>query len=202
MGVLSIAAAGTRELVKRRVVIEGITPIMFDRYAGDNNTNLDPWDKVYLAREGRFLVFPALNIHSFLSAVNTPSAPKRLMGKKGNSTASACLSFVSVGPEMIPFTAGGKPIELGTPKGDVDKKSGLYLHRSVARLAKGIPNPKVRPTLPTPWELTFEISIYPNKEIQEQQVKWLIEEGGYAIGLGTYRGVFGKYEVKAWEVAK
>jgi hypothetical protein len=74
----------------------------------------------------------------------------------------------------------------------------LYLHRSVARLDKGIPNPKERPTLPTPWEIEFTLQILPNQEIKEQEIKNLFEEGGLAIGLGTFRGVYGKFAVRTW----
>lgn len=36
-------------------------------------------------------------------------------------------------------------------------------------------------------------------EIKEQEILNLIDEAGRAIGLGTFRGVFGKYEVIKWE---
>ena len=50
-----------------------------------------------------------------------------------------------------------------------------------------------------PWSLEFTLDIYPNKEIKEQEIRNLIEEGGLAIGLGTFRGVFGKFIIDAWE---
>lgn len=53
--------------------------------------------------------------------------------------------------------------------------------------------------LPLPWELTFELTIFPNKEIKEQEIRNLFEEGGIAIGLGTFRGVFGKFQVDRWD---
>jgi hypothetical protein len=80
-----------------------------------------------------------------------------------------------------------------------DPLSGIFLHYSVARLDKGIPNPKTRPVLPLPWELAFTLVIQPNREIKEQEILNLFEEGGRAIGLGTFRGVFGKFYVKQWE---
>jgi hypothetical protein len=57
----------------------------------------------------------------------------------------------------------------------------------------------VRPVLPLPWGLTFTLQIFPNTEIKEQEIINLIEEGGRALGLGTYRGVFGKFRIDAWE---
>jgi hypothetical protein len=49
------------------------------------------------------------------------------------------------------------------------------------------------------WELAFTLTIYPNKEIKEQEIMNLFIDGGVAIGLGTFRGVFGKFEVSKWD---
>jgi hypothetical protein len=72
------------------------------------------------------------------------------------------------------------------------------VHYSVARLDKGIPNPKVRPVVPLDWAIEFTMDIFPNREIKEQDVLNLVEEGGRAIGLGTFRGVFGKFRIDSW----
>jgi hypothetical protein len=178
---------------------------MFDRYAGDNKTQLAWHQKIYLVRNTNFLCLPAINIGSFLSAHNTNSAPKRLRDKRQyKDIANACLSFVQVrgdkdSPTDIRFLRDGEPIQVGKFGDDRDELSGLYLHRAVARLDKGIPNPKERPVLPLPWSLRFELSIFPNQEIKEQEVKNLFAEGGLAIGLGTFRGVFGKFEISQWD---
>jgi hypothetical protein len=81
----------------------------------------------------------------------------------------------------------------------VEVKDGLYLHRSVARLDKGIPNPKERPTLPCPWSMRFTVQILENNAIKESTVRQLLVDGGIAIGLGTYRGTFGKFVVDFWK---
>jgi hypothetical protein len=99
----------------------------------------------------------------------------------------------------IPFMRNKKPIEVGVFGEHIDEKSGIKLHRSVARLEKGIPNPKERPVLSLPWQLVFNLTIFPNKEIKEAEIKNLFEDGGIAIGLGTFRGVFGKFTVDGWE---
>lgn len=68
-------------VVTRRVKLRGITPIMFDRYAGDNQTKLT-WDqKIYLRPNTNQLVLPALNIISFFTAHNTNSAPQTPAGQ-------------------------------------------------------------------------------------------------------------------------
>jgi hypothetical protein len=194
------------QIIKREVKLCGITDIMFDRYSGDNSTQLEPHQKFYFAPgSSKIIGLPAANIMSFLSAHNTNSAPKRLRDKrKYKDIANACLSFVSITPAFIPFSRdglpfGGQPIEFGRFENDVDKLSGAYVHYSVARLDKGIPNPKQRPVLPVPWQLCFAVQIFPNHEIQEQEVLNLLEEGGRALGLGTFRGVYGKFFVEAWD---
>lgn len=197
-------ASDTRlEVVKRRVRLRGLQPIMFDRYAGDNKTQLTWQDKIYLKPNTNRLVLPTVNLSSFLSAHNTNSAPKRLRDKRAyKDICNACLSFVSIeatdGGQDIAFLRDDQPIEVGSFGDSLDATSGIYLHRSVARLEKGIPNPKERPVLPLPWALEFDLTIYPNREIKEAEIKNLFEEGGLAIGLGTFRGVFGKFVVDAW----
>ncbi len=191
--------------IKRKVILQGLRPIMFDRYAGDNNTKLEWHQKIYLKPDSSQLCLPTTNLLSFFTAHNTNSAPKRLRDKRiYKSVANAILSFVSISAadgdaENILFMRDGKPIEVGTFGADRDEKSGLYLNRAVARLDKGIPNPKERPVLPLPWSIEFDLTIYPNKEIKEQEIKNLLVEGGMAIGLGTWRGVFGKFEVEKWD---
>lgn len=189
------------DVIQRKVKLVGTQDIMFDRYAGDNDTKLEPWQKFYMEPgDTRVIGLPAVNIMSFLTAHNTNSAPKRLRDKrKYKDICNACLSFVQIAPGFIPLLRDGKPIRFGKFEHDRDAESGAYVHYSVARLDKGIPNPKVRPVLPTPWELRFDLSIFPNKEIQEQEIINLFDEGGRALGLGTFRGLFGKFIVEEWE---
>lgn len=193
------------ETITRTVRLRGLTDIMFDRYAGDNKTKLS-WDqKIYLIPGTSTLCLPVTNISSFLTAHNTNSAPKRLRDKRAyKDICNACLSFTNIrglgkNPQFIEFTRENSPIQVGKFGDESDEQSGIYLHRSVARLEKGIPNPKERPVLPLPWAIEFELSVFPNKEIKEQEIRNLVEEGGIAIGLGTFRGVFGKFEVERWE---
>lgn len=190
------------DIVKRKVRLVGRADIMFDRYAGDNNTKLEVHQKLYLSPlDSKTIGIPAVNIMSLLSAHNTNSAPKRLRDKrKYKDIANACLSYVTITPSFIPLMRDGKPIQFGGfNKNEVCESSGCYVHRAVARLDKGIPNPKVRPVIPTPWYIEFDLELFPNNEIKEQEILNLIDEAGRAIGLGTFRGVFGKYLVEAWE---
>jgi len=198
-------ASDTRlEVVTRTVTLTGITNLMFDRYPGDNNTKLDWSQKIYLIPGTNVLCLPTTNIVSFLSSHNTNSAPKRLRdARQFKKICNACLSFLSIksdgtNHDYIPILRKGKPIEVGKFGDSEEPQSGLYLDRRVARLDKGLPNQKERPVLPLDWEVSFLLTIYPNKEIKEQEIMNLFDEGGMAIGLGTFRGVFGKFNITQW----
>lgn len=178
---------------KIRVVLSGLTPILFDKYAGDNRTQLSFMEKVY--QENGFLVLPSLNVMSFLSAQNTESATQRVVGRGFKEVCKAALSYITIEEMNIPFTRKGKPIEANEEE--------LERHLAVARIMKGklsVPNPKERPLLKTPWELAFTINMLETPSLREELLKKIFEQGGHAVGLGTFRGVFGKFKVKSWEI--
>lgn len=205
MAKVKVDATKPTETITRKVRLCGLKDVMFDRYPGDNSTKLEPHQKLYLAPtttdELPVIGVPAANIMSFLSAHNTNSAPKRLRdARKFKAIANACLSFVDIGQAFIPLLNGdNEPIRFGGFENDRDPVSGCYVHRSVARLDKGVPNPKIRPVVPLPWSMEFELTILPNREIKEQEILNLIDEGGRALGLGTFRGVYGKFFVESWD---
>lgn len=189
------------------IVLQGLTGmrgIMFDRYPGSNRTELAAQEKMYLAADGKTLVLPSTNISSFLTAENTPSATKilfdsRMYKKMARSIATA----VTIEEDEITFTRKGKPIKIGKfDEEGKDPLSGIYIHNAVARLPKGIPNPKSRPVLPTPWELTFHLIILPSKELNIQDLKRIFEEGGLCVGLGTFRPHFGKFRLVEFSSAE
>jgi hypothetical protein len=191
--------ASISKALTRNVVLTGVTPILFDKYAGDNKTQLAPEQKLYL-NENRVVVLPSLNITSFLSAINTESAPKMLLDKREYKTVcSALLASTVITPSLIPFLKNGKEIKFGGSfVDDFDAVSGMKLVYHVARLDKGIPNPKVRPMLETPWELKFKLTVLPHPDLNEDLIENLFVDGGYRLGLGTFRKAYGKFEF-AWE---
>ena len=200
-GAAAIKITRPTDIITRKVELTGLSEIMFDRYPGDNQTKLEPHQKFYFEPgDTKVIGLPSLNIISFLSAHNTNSAPKRLRDKrKFKDIANAMLSFVSIRESFIPLLRDDKPIVFGKFEHDRDPVSGAYVHYSVARLDKGIPNPKVRPVVPLDWSIQFTVDIFPNREVKEQDVLNLVEEGGRAIGLGTFRGVFGKFRIERWD---
>ena len=186
------------DILKRSVTLEGFTPIMFDRYAGDNKTQLPVEEKLYFIPGTRRLCIPSANVKSFLCAENTTSVAKLIGGKAYKALAGAMNSFVQIEPFFIPLERDGQPIEFGGFVDGEDAESGIIIHHAVARLPKGIPNPKERPMLNLPWELSFTISLYRNDTVDETLLRTAFQQGGIALGLGTYRGQFGKFFVRTW----
>jgi hypothetical protein len=179
--------------IRRKVKLVGLTPIMFDRYSGNNKETLHVSDKCYKDNEG-CLVLPSVNILSFLSAQNTESATQRVVGRGYKEVCKSALSYIQIYPIEIPFLREGRKI-----KADDDN---LKINVSVAKIMKGklaIPNPKERPLLETPWYLEFELTLQETPELNENLLKKIFEIGGNAIGLGTFRGVYGKFKVDLWE---
>lgn len=199
---MAIKSTLSGDIIKRGVRLCGLTDIMFDRYPGDNSTKLEVWQKLYFSpSEPKVIGLPALNIMSALSAHNTNSFPKRLRDKrKFKDIANAIQAFSLISPTFIPLLHDGKPIVFGKmDQNGVDSVSGCYAHHAVARLDKGIPNPKIRPVIPLKWSLEFEFTLFPNREIKEQEIMNLLEEGDRSVGLGTWRGTFGKFFIAKWE---
>jgi hypothetical protein len=187
--------------ITRQVTLTGLTEILFDPYAGDNKTKLAPEQKMYFLPGGKGeIVLPALNILSFLAARNTVSAPQLVIGGKGyGAICDALLASVTISPSHILFLRDGKPIIFGGKFiDDVDPLSGITVVRHVARLLKGIPNPKERPMLGLPWQLKFTMSVLPHDELNEKLIENLFVDGGVRLGLGTFRKAFGKFTFD-WE---
>jgi hypothetical protein len=178
---------------KINVKLGGMAPIMFDRYPGDNKTDLLPEQKLYYDIDGN-VVIPAINILSFLGAENTMSAAKRFYDqRKYKRICGAIRSYVDVEPQLIPIMRNGASIKF--TKFD---ENGIKLHKSIARLKGGVPNPKTRPVIELPWEISFDLIYNKNALISLIEINNLFTNGGQTIGLGTYRGVFGKFEVLKW----
>lgn len=181
------------KVLKRQVTLTGITEILFDRYPGDNTTELTPDKKLYLLPD-KTIVLPALNIISFLTAINTESAPKLLMDtREYKNICAALLASIQISPNYIPFLRDGRQLKFGEFVDDMDTVSGIKVVYHVARLAKGIPNPKVRPMLGLPWSLEFSMTVLPHPELNIDQIQNLFEDGGLRLGLGTFRKAFGKF---------
>lgn len=173
------------------VQLSGLRPLMFDRYPGDNNTQLPTDEKMYLD-PNLHLTLPAINLLSLLCAENGKSVCRQFFGKNGKNIALGIASYVSITPFDIPIYDDSGPIVY---KGWNEQ---IYISKHVARLAKGIPNPKVRPTIALPWSLRFQMDYLENKYCTIENLRNAVTMGGI-LGLGTFRPFFGRYDVTEWE---
>lgn len=184
-----------KKTVKKHVTLTGRNAILFDRYSGDKTTKLTPEQKVYLGAQGE-LVLPALNLLSFLSAQNTRSAPKAIYDpRKYKQICYALGSSVEINPDPIPFQReGALIIPSGYNEDGWDEKAKLQLRRDTPRLPNGIPNETTRPMLALPWELEFDLTIFPDEDLSMEMIENVFSIGGLKVGLGTFRGVYGKFD--------
>lgn len=175
--------------------LEGIRPIMFDRYAGDNNTKLKALDKLYTDNYGG-IVMPVLNVLSLLTAQNTDSVSARFYGKQRRDIAlgvNAYCNIVAAGVKSDEI--GFAPImdESGAQYRVDDQRIRVVCH--VARVKKAgaaIPNPKERPMLPTGWRIKLDFLLAENNFVSVATLRNMVEQGGI-LGLGTFRPMFGRY---------
>jgi hypothetical protein len=181
------------EKITRQVTLTGLRPIMFDRYSGSMKEQLSPLDKVYRSSSNpKNLVLPSVNIQSFLSAQNTESAPQRVIGRGWKAVAKAALTFVELNPLEIEILKDGVPATIDDVI--IDHRKAI-----IKKAQLSIPSDKERPVLPLPWSMTFEFTLYKNPDINETILRRLFDDGGIQIGLGTFRGAFGKFEVTEWK---
>lgn len=172
------------------VKLRGIRPILFDRYGGDNKTKLEPKDKAYLNDSGE-LGIPVLNVFSMLSAENTASVAKRFYGKQGREVALGVMSFVNIeaadgnDPMVAPLLDEDGKVYVKT-----DARIRILSH--VARLPKGIPNPKERPMVPNRWQIRLRVEHQENSMLNVATLRRMIEQAGI-LGLGTFRPIFGRF---------
>jgi hypothetical protein len=174
-----------------RVHLKGLRPMMFDRYAGDNSTQLPTAERMYLTEKHQ-LMLPALNVQSLLAAENTKSVCRQFFGKSGKTIALGISSYCLITPFEIPILDDNGPIIF------VGWNEQISAHKSVARLKGGIPNPNERPLLSLPWHLEFSIEYQENKYCTLENLRQAITMGG-TLGLGTFRPYFGRYEISGWE---
>ena len=138
------------DITERTVSLQGFTPLMFDRYPGDNKTQLPVEEKMYFIPGTRELCIPAVNISSFLSARNSLSVAKLIGGRGYKNLANALLGFVQITPVDIPLMRSGEPIRFHGFVDGRDDVGKIYIDQRVARLDRNIPNPKVRPVVELP----------------------------------------------------
>jgi len=182
-------------MVKHNVRLEGRRPVLFNRYPGDNDTQLPPEKKFYFGEDKKTLIFPSLNLFSMICATNSNSAAKLFFDMRAYKRVAFALSgSFEIEPAEIPFLRDGKPITF-----EGFDQNGITLSTAVPRVKGGIPNPCARPVLDTPWALEFSLAFLPTEFCSEESWRELWVFAGQLIGIGSYRGPYGKFSVAKWE---
>ncbi len=166
----------------------GNKPLLFDRYLGSNDAKPEPIEKVYWTVAGEACL-PSINLFSSLSAENTKSVTKQFYGRNAKKIGMAINSFLNIRQYEIVLERNGVRFHRDNFGSDFE------VVKHVARLDKGIPNPKVRPMLHLPWQATFDIEFVPTADCTWEVLVKILQQAG-SIGLGTYRPVFGTYRVQ------
>lgn len=187
-------------VTKLTATLRGIRPILFDRYAGDNNTKLKALEKFYTDEKGG-IVLPVLNVFSLLTAQNTDSVAARFYGKQRRDIALGVNAFCNITPHGVESEDMiDAPITDSKGRQFNAKDSCVQIVQHVARMKKAgaaIPNPKERPMIPTGWQVKLDFSITENNFVTATTLRNMVEQGGI-LGLGTFRPIFGRFAVE-WE---
>jgi hypothetical protein len=184
--------------IKAFVLLRGVRPLMFDRYPGNNTTQLKPEEKFNL-NEKYIIVLPSINLYSMLVSENGKSACKQYCGKNWRMVAQCIAAQTLIEPFEIPiFGDNDKPIKF------CGFNEKIKIHNSVARVRKGslsIPSVKIRPMILPPWGLKFNIEIEESKDLSFETMRNLFNHSGN-IGIGTFRPFFGRFVVDLFEHIK
>lgn len=182
------------EAKKIDVRFEGTRPVMFDRYAGDNKTQLPAHEKMYLDAKGG-LVVPALNLFSMLIAENTKSVCRQLLGRNGKTIGLGIGGNLEIQPYDIPLL-GAKDKQL---RWAGEWGGQITVRQDVARVPGGIPNKKERPVVSLPWALEFTGEWVENDDVSIDLLRQTFDLAR-KIGLGTFRPFFGGFRIARFEV--
>jgi hypothetical protein len=178
-------------MVEAKVKLIGLKSLLFDRYHGNNQAKPEPIEKVYWSRHDEACL-PQINLYSSLSAENTKSVAKMFYGKNAKPLSMAVNNWLQIHQEDLILTRNGRPFH----RSNFDSDFRIVHH--VARLQKGIPNPKVRPLIDAPWQCEFDITFNPTPECNWPVMVKMLQQAGM-IGLGTYRPLYGTFQVEIEE---
>lgn len=182
--------------MKIYVKIEGITPILFNRFCEEEYMLKSPKNKNLLPREeaektlyknkAAIIYIPAINIFSCIISAGI----YHKLGKNKVTTQKS--SLIPAGLQVMEIECS-----LNTSDFEVDS-------RSVVVPATGGRIMKHRARLDE-WETEFHL-IIDETIFDERFVRQLIDDAGMKCGLGDFRpnrkGLFGKFKVTEWKALK
>ena len=186
------------EIAKFKVVLEGLVPIMFNRFIDHSKEVRPPEQKFYLDEKNQ-VVLPAENLMSFLCGSLIPGCIKKFEGKKSGDFLDIAYSHISFTPNVVPFLRKGKPIVFKT----IEDTSlwGIKLSGGITKSGASVVKQEAqpRPYLKTPWGLELTVTLVKNPMIDETKLYNYFVNGGIVVALGTFRPMYGRFSVKKWE---
>jgi hypothetical protein len=186
--------------------IEGIVPVMFDRFF--NADELDTatkkkakltWKdelprKCYIDEKGIYV--PVDNVRMMLIGNRFRTGAAKILGSeieknKGKPYLNFCKACVWVVGPKDPLKVYFEPKRKSYD--DFDERSFIN-----AAGSRGISR---RPLILTPWSLSFFVDVT-DDIFDHSKIKQFFEVAGMRCGLGAYGPVFGRFLVKEWEVIR
>lgn len=184
--------------------IEGMVPLMFDRFYNPEETETpaktkgkNAWKdelirKLYVDKKGVYV--PADNIRMMLIGNRYRIGAAKILGsfiekKKATEYLSFCKAFVwVVGPDD-PQKVYIEPKRMTYD--DYDERS--FITSTGARKITR------RPILKTPWKFSFIVQVM-DDQYDYTKIKEFFEVAGLRCGLGAYGPTFGRFLVTKWEL--
>lgn len=184
--------------------IEGMVPLMFDRFYNPEVTEKPPkkkgknaWKneltkKLYVGNKGVYC--PVDNIRMMLIGNKHRLGAAKILGafiekKKAPEYLNFCKAMVWVvgpnDPQKVYIEPKRKAFD------DYDERSFINASgsRSIAR----------RPILKTPWKFSFIVQVM-DDQYNYTKIKEFFEVAGIRCGLGAYGPTFGRFRVTKWEL--
>ena len=177
-----------------KVTLTGLTPIMFDCFRGQEE--IPPERKLYVSsKDGKTLILPSANIMGFLASQTSVSCLKTYVPvKEKKAVAAKLLASIAISPDEIPFVDERGPILFE------DWNEQVRLDERMARPSATARVVAKRPVLNAPWKLTFELFINEGDYITGERIKDWFLRGGFEVGVGAYRPLFGRFTAELDEV--
>ena len=196
---------------KYLVTLKRYVPIYFDAFRGmveGKATEIAPVDKLYLTKT-QHIALPIKNLYSFLCAQNKSIGKLFFTGPTQAIHLLAISSYILISPVkdndnnitedgvLLPFLRKGKPIKFNGFVDGEDKKAKVRVITDKTNLKKSgltVPNIVHRPQMALPWSLQFVLTHIENEYVSFETVVKLFAKGGELLGLGGWRGLFGKFQ--------